>query len=63
MQILKNLFESFIWNIMENFWKENYDNGINIIYKLLINLIEDNIDIESLFLVQYKYKNQLIRYF
>ena len=62
-RILEDCFESFIGAMMEDFGKENYGNGLNIIYKFLINVIEDNIDIASLILVQDNYKDQLMRYF
>lgn len=62
-RILEDCFESFIGAMMEDFGKENYGDGINIIYKFLINVIEDNIDISSLILVQDNYKDQLMRYF
>ena len=62
-RILEDCFESFIGAMMEDFGKENYGDGINIIYKFLINVIEDNIDIASLILVQDNYKDQLMRYF
>jgi ribonuclease-3 len=62
-RILEDCFESFIGAMMKDFGKENYGDGINIIYKFLINVIEDNIDIASLILVQDNYKDQLMRYF
>ena len=62
-RILEDCFESFIGAMIEDFGKENYGDGINIIYKFLINVIEDNIDIASLILVQDNYKDQLMRYF
>jgi ribonuclease-3 len=62
-RILEDCFESFIGAMMEDFGKKNYGDGINIIYKFLINVIEDNIDIASLILVQDNYKDQLMRYF
>ena len=62
-RILEDCFESFIGAMMEDFGKENYGDGINIIHEFLINVMEDNIDIASLILVQDNYKDQLMRYF
>lgn len=62
-RILEDCFEAFLGAMMEDFGKDNYGDGINIIYPFLINVIQDNIDISSLILVQDNYKDQLMRYF
>ena len=62
-KILEDSFEAFIGAMMEDFGVEKEEYGFKIIYKFLINLIENKIDITALILNDDNYKDQLMRYF
>ena len=63
LKILEDSFEAFIGAMMEDFGVEKEEYGFKIIYKFLINLIENKIDITALILNDDNYKDQLMRYF
>ena len=62
-RILEDCFEAFIGAMMNDFGKDNEEEGFRICNEFIVNIIERNVDLTELIMNDDNYKDQLMRYY